>query len=66
LLPDVEKKPDNDKAEVKKEAAKVIKLIMDPANLNITFYYFFPGLCVGFYATFLYKLIGASLHQEIQ
>ena len=26
-------------------------------------YYFFPGLCVAFYATFLYKLIGLSIKQ---
>jgi MFS family permease len=27
------------------------------------FYYFFPGLCVAFYATFLFKLIGLSIKQ---
>jgi hypothetical protein len=27
-------------------------------------YYFFPGLCVAFYATFLFKLIGLSIKRE--
>lgn len=30
----------------------------------LLFYYFFPGLCVAFYATFLYKLIGLSIKQD--
>lgn len=33
-------------------------------NLDLIVYYFFPGLTVGFYATFIYKLIGLSLPQE--
>ena len=31
---------------------------------NLFLYYFFPGVAVGFYATFIYKLIGLSLVQE--
>ena len=64
LLPDVEKQPSAEKLEVKGEVAKVANLILDRKNARITFYYFFPGICVGFYATFLYKLIGASLNQN--
>lgn len=27
-------------------------------------YFYFPGICIGFYATFLYKLIGISLPKD--
>ena len=40
---------------------KVISILKDPKYLTMNLYYFFPGLCVGFYATFLYKLIDLSI-----
>ena len=39
-------------------------MIADKNNRNLIFYYFFPGLCVGFYATYIYKLIAMSLPQK--
>lgn len=47
-----------------REAAKVVEIIKSSKHRNLILYYFFPGLCVGFYATFLYKLIGLSLPQK--
>lgn len=42
----------------------MLALIKDSKNRNLIAYFFFPGLCVGFYATFLYKLIALSLPIE--
>ena len=39
-------------------------MIKSKKHRNLIMYYYFPGLCVGFYATFLYKLIGLSLPQN--
>jgi hypothetical protein len=61
LLPDVEQNHTSPPESLGKEAAKVLEIIKSPKHRNLIFYYFFPGLCVGFYATFLYKLIGLSL-----
>lgn len=36
----------------------------DNKNKGLLLYYFFPGLAVGFYATFIYKLIALSLPIE--
>ena len=42
----------------------MISLLKDTKYKFLFIYYFFPGLAVGFYATFLYKLIGLSIKQE--
>lgn len=42
----------------------MLGLIKDSKNRNLVYYFFFPGLCVGFYATFIYKLIALSLPIE--
>jgi MFS family permease len=39
-------------------------MIRNPQNRNLIAYYFFPGLCVGFYATYIYKLIAFSLPKD--
>ena len=39
-------------------------MLTNSNNRYLIVYYFFPGLCVGFYATFIYKLVGFSLPQE--
>lgn len=43
---------------------KVIAILKEKKNKNLIFYFFFPGLCVAFYATFLFKLIGLSIIQD--
>ena len=41
-------------------------MIKDRNNRNLILYYFFPGLCLGFYATYVYKLVELSLPQKDQ
>lgn len=61
LLPDVQN-PDNDTDfSIKAEAGKVISIIKDGKYKFLLIYFFFPGLCVGFYATFLFKLVKLSV-----
>lgn len=36
-------------------------MMKERKNRNLLLYYFFPGLSVGFYATYIYKLIALSL-----
>ena len=42
----------------------MISILKEKKNKNLIFYFFFPGLCVAFYATFLFKLIGLSIIQD--
>jgi MFS family permease len=43
---------------------KVVAIIRDGKFKFLLMYYFFPGMCVGFYATYLYKLIGMSISKD--
>jgi hypothetical protein len=43
---------------------KVFAIFKQKKFKYLLYYYFFPGLCVAFYATFLFKLIGLSIKQN--
>jgi len=43
---------------------KVTAMLRNPKHRSIIIYYFFPGLCVGFYATFIYRLVAFSIAKE--
>lgn len=49
---------------VKQEFNKIIAIIRDKKYRYLNIYYMFPGLCVGFYVAFLYKLIALSVKQN--
>jgi hypothetical protein len=43
---------------------KVLAIFKEEKYKYLLTYYFFPGMCVGFYATYLFKLIGMSIVQD--
>jgi hypothetical protein len=61
LLPDVKQTDDGKAFSIKSEAKKVTSMLKEKKYRYLFSYYFFPGLCVAFYATFLFKLIGLSI-----
>ena len=48
---------------VSDEVSKMTSILQNSKYRNLFLYYFFPGVAVGFYATFIYKLIGLSIIQ---
>jgi MFS family permease len=62
LLPDVDQKSD-DVISVRSESAKIVKMIKNSDYKYLFMYFYFPGVAIGFYATFLYKLVAYSLPQ---
>jgi hypothetical protein len=63
LLPDVPQ-TGTDTLSIRAESQKIITLLKSKDYRYLTIYYYFPGIAIGFYATFLYKLVGYALPQE--
>lgn len=60
LLPDIEQKQ-TDAISIRGESRKIINLIKNTQYIYLYLYYYFPGVIVAFYATYLYKIVKASL-----
>ena len=45
------------------EMRKVLSMFRDPRNRGLVAYSFFPGITVGFYATYISRLVTFSLPQ---
>jgi hypothetical protein len=60
LLPDIDQKQ-TDAISVLGESKKIINLIKNTQYTYLYLYYYFPGVIVAFYATYLYKIVKASL-----
>lgn len=60
LLPDIDQKQ-TDTISIRGESKKIINLIKNTQYIYLHLYYYFPGVVVGFYATYLYKIVKASL-----
>lgn len=63
LLPDVDKEY-TDTLSMKTETGKIMALMTNKDYRYITMYYYFPGIAIGFYATYLTKLIDAAVKKE--
>lgn len=63
LLPDV-KDNHTDTLSLRNDAQKIIALIKNPDYKYLTMYFYFIGIAIGFYATFLFKLIGLAVPQD--
>ncbi len=63
LLPKVESSEEGEEITIKNEVSKIMNILKDKKYIYLNIYMFFPGVTIGFYASFLSTLVSESLPQ---
>ena len=64
MLPTVKTSEEGEEITVKSETRKIWSIITDLKYIYFIIYLYFPGVTIGFYATFLSNLVQHSIPQE--
>ena len=64
MLPSVKASSDNEEVTVKGEAKKMFAIMGNTKYIFFNIYLYFPGITIGFYATFLANLVKGAVPQD--